>query len=66
MQKSVHIAYRELCLENCDEAGEIYKLKWENIDLAVRIAVLSYTKDGTWRELPINQKARKILNQLPK
>lgn len=41
--------------------GEILSLKWENVDLKHGFILLSRTKNGERREIPINQKLRDTL-----
>ena len=34
--------------------GEILKLKWEDVDFRQRVIIVKDTKNGQWREIPIN------------
>lgn len=53
-----------LALETAMRQGEILKLRWENIDLKMRIAHLPETKNGTKRDVPLSLKARDALIRL--
>ncbi len=55
-----------LAIETAMRAGEIASLKWENINLIKRIAVLPDTKNGDKRIVPLSSKAIEILNALDK
>lgn len=55
-----------LAIETAMRAGEIASLKWENINLIKRIAVLPDTKNGDKRIVPLSLKAIEILNGLDK
>ena len=46
--------------------SEILSLLWENVDLDSRIAVLTDTKNGSKREVPLTSKAAQILVALPR
>ena len=46
--------------------GEIFKLKWANIDFEYGFAELLETKSGKSRRVPISNKFWEILNQLDK
>lgn len=53
-------------IETAMRAGEIVKLKWEDVDVKKRIANLYDTKNGADRTVPLSSEAIRILNQLPK
>lgn len=55
-----------LAIETAMRAGEIASLKWENINLTKRIAVLPDTKNGDKRIVPLSSNAIKILSTLNK
>jgi integrase len=46
--------------------GEIFHLKWDNVDLQHGFILLSKTKNGERREIPINDTLRETLNGLPR
>ena len=46
--------------------SEILSLLWENVDLDSRIAVLTDTKNGSKREVPLTSKSAQILVGLPR
>ncbi|MBJ8931633.1 site-specific integrase [Citrobacter freundii] len=50
-----------IALETGMRQGEILSLLWENINLQTGIAHLPETKNGTWRDVPLTIKARKML-----
>ena len=45
--------------------SEIQSLRWENLSDKQRIASLSDTKNGSKRDVPLTQKATKIITKLP-
>jgi integrase len=53
-----------LAIETAMRQGEILKLLWENINLKIRIAHLSETKNGTKRDVPLSLAAREALTRL--
>ena len=53
-------------IETAMRAGEILKLKWEDVDLEKRYARLLETKNGTKRDVPLSSEAIRIINQMPK
>lgn len=55
----------QFALETAMRRSEILGLKWENIDLSKRIAILNRTKNGSSRTVPLSLKAIDILKSLP-
>lgn len=55
-----------LAIETAMRAGELASLKWENISLIKRIAILPDTKNGDKRVVPLSLKALEILSQIEK
>jgi len=43
--------------------GEIFNLKWRNINLANRLIILEYTKNGETREIPMSDNVYHILSR---
>jgi len=54
-----------LAIETAMRRGEILSLRWENIDLAKRVAHLPVTKSGTSRDVPLSLRAVQTLQSLP-
>lgn len=54
-----------LAIETAMRQGEIAKLRWENIDLDARTALLPMTKNGTARKVPLSTKAIEALTWCP-
>lgn len=54
-----------LAIETAMRQGEIAKLRWENIDLEARTALLPMTKNGTARKVPLSKKALEALTWCP-
>lgn len=54
-----------LAIETAMRQGEIAKLRWENIDLEARTALLSMTKNGTSRKVPLSTRAIEALTWCP-
>ncbi|MDO6755406.1 site-specific integrase [Phaeobacter inhibens] len=52
-------------LESAMRAGEIAGLEWDRIDLDRRVALLTHTKNGRPREVPLSTKAVELLRALP-
>lgn len=53
-----------LALETAMRQGELLKLRWENIDLRIRIAHLPITKNGSKRDVPLSLRAVDALTRL--
>ncbi|MBI1890446.1 MAG: tyrosine-type recombinase/integrase [Burkholderiales bacterium] len=53
-----------LAIETAMRAGELAVLRWENVNLERRIAVLPDTKNGDKRVVPLSTKAIEILRSL--
>ena len=51
-------------VETAMRQGEILKLRWEDVNLSQRIAVLHETKNGTRRDVPLSLVARDALLRL--
>ena len=54
----------EIAIETGMRRSEILALKWNNVDLQKRIALLPDTKNGTKRTVPLTTKAVRVLNDL--
>ncbi|WP_301773065.1 site-specific integrase [Burkholderia gladioli] len=54
-----------LAIETAMRQGEIAKLRWENIDLEARTALLPMTKNGTARKVPLSTRAMEALTWCP-
>ena len=46
--------------------GEIFKLTWDEVDLAHGFVLLSKTKNGERREIPINDSLKTVFQRLPR
>jgi integrase len=46
--------------------GEILGLKWENVDLQHGFVLLSKTKNGERREIPVNDSLKAVFQRLPR
>jgi integrase len=55
-----------MAIETAMRRGEILSLRWENIDLAKRVAHLPMTKNGTSRDVPLSLRAVQTLQLLPR
>lgn len=55
-----------VAIETAMRRGEILSLRWENIDLAKRVAHLPITKNGTSRDVPLSLRAVQTLQNLPR
>ncbi len=55
-----------VALDTAMRAGEILALRWELIDLARRVAVLTDTKNGENRRVPLASRVVDILKALPR
>jgi integrase len=56
----------KLALETAMRRGELLSLRWSNIDLKRRTALLETTKNGERRIVPLSSSAVDILNNLPR
>lgn len=54
-----------LAIESGMRQGEIAALRWENIDLQARVALLPMTKNGTRRRVPLSSRAVEALAWCP-
>lgn len=55
-----------VAIETAMRRGEILSLRWENIDLAKRVAHLPITNNGTSRDVPLSLRAVQTLQSLPR
>jgi integrase len=55
-----------LALETAMRQGELLALRWENVELANRVARLPQTKNGDSRTVPLSTRAVETLRQLPR
>lgn len=46
-------------------AGEIAGLEWDRVDLDRRVALLTHTKNGRPREVPLSTRAVELIRALP-
>ena len=51
-------------IETAIRAGEIVKMRWQDVDLGKRIVRLPETKNGTRRNVPLSTEAIRILRQM--
>ena len=56
----------DFAIETGMRRSEILSLRWENLSDKQRILSLSDTKNGSKRDVPLTQKAIKIITKLPK
>lgn len=56
----------ELALATAMRRGELFSLRWDQIDFARRTARLPLTKNGTARTVPLSSAALAVLQQVPK
>lgn len=56
----------QFALETAMRRGEILSLKWGDVDLDARVALLTDTKNGESRRVPLSSKAIEILESLQK
>ncbi len=56
----------KFAMESAMRAGEIAGLEWDRVDLGRRVALLTHTKNGRSREVPLSSKAVSLLEALPK
>ena len=54
-----------LALETGARRGELINLQWANINILKRIAILSDTKNGDDREIPLSSKAVEVIERQP-
>lgn len=55
----------KFAMETAMRAGEITGLEWDRVDLERRVALLTHTKNGRPREVPLSSKAVALLQELP-
>ena len=55
-----------LALETAMRRGELLSMKWINVDLKKRTALLEITKNGDSRTVPLSMKAIAVLQELPR
>ncbi len=55
-----------LALETAMRQGELLSLRWQDVDLASRVARLPLTKNGDARTVPLSTKAAETLRQMPR
>ena len=53
-------------LETAMRRGELLSLRWENVNLEKRTALLPDTKNGTSREVPLSSRALEVLRTIPR
>ncbi|PIV87803.1 MAG: hypothetical protein COW48_09550, partial [Hydrogenophilales bacterium CG17_big_fil_post_rev_8_21_14_2_50_63_12] len=53
-------------IETAMRQGEILGLRWEDVDLKTRVAVLHDTKNGERRVVPLSSAALSVLKSLPR
>lgn len=56
----------QFALETAMRRGELLALRWENVDLEKRVALLPETKNGEARTVPLSSRAAAILEALPR
>jgi integrase len=56
----------KFAMESAMRAGEIAGLEWDRVDLGRRVALLTHTKNGRSREVPLSSGAVSLLEALPK
>lgn len=56
----------ELAVETAMRQGELLGLRWENVDLARKVAFLEVTKNGDARTVPLSPRALAVLKGLPR
>lgn len=54
----------ELAIESAMRKGELLALQWKDIDFEKRTALLSHTKNGSARRVPLSPRALQILKSL--
>lgn len=60
-----HLKTIVICALNTGMKGEIFKLTWDEVDLAHGFVLLSKTKNGERREIPINDTLKAVFQRLP-
>jgi integrase len=55
-----------IALETAMRRAEICGLRWENVDMTGRVAMLPDTKNGTFRRVPLSSVAVSVLTSLPR
>jgi integrase len=53
-----------LAIETAMRRGELLDLRWEHVDLKLRVAHLPLTKNGDSRDIPLSRRAFQTLEQL--
>lgn len=61
----VHLAILRLALETAMRRSELLALRWENINFEERVALLTDTKNGDSRGVPLSPRALDVLRGLP-
>lgn len=56
----------ELAVEASARQGELLGLRWENVDLKRKFALLKDTKNGEERAVPLSPRALEVLKSLPR
>jgi len=56
----------QMAIETAMRQGELLALRWENIDIKKRVAVLVDTKNGDLRRVPLSTRAITTLQTLPR
>ena len=54
-----------MALNTSMRRGEIFGLRWEQVDLRHGFILLDITKNGERREIPINKTVEELLNEIP-
>lgn len=56
----------QLSIETAMRQGELLALRWEDVDLAKRVAFLRLTKNGESRAVPLSSRAIAVLESIPR
>lgn len=56
----------QLSIETAMRQGELLALRWEDVDLAKRVAFLRLTKNGDSRAVPLSSRAIAVLESIPR
>jgi integrase len=56
----------QFAIETAMRRSEICGLRWENVDLSGRVAMLPDTKNGTFRRVPLSSVAVSVLTSFPR